>query len=394
MQPLAHFKTITHHRHLVCRYCFRLGLYRQGLLHDLSKYAPCEFWRGAKYYQGYRSPNDAERKQNGVSLAWLHHKGRNRHHFEYWIDYCIGEDGKPYMGGCKMPLRYVAEMFCDRIAACRTYLKDKYTDAAPYDYYIRSKSHILIHPETSDAIEAMLRVLRDEMKIIEKFWSDLNEIFVAEVLLTGGNPFRNFDIIKSIVNVINLRRQKPQIFIVCNEDLSLKNIEFLQKYNITLVINLVKSDEIYLNKMETFIKLLQNYGVKYVLYKRVNVERFEFASQSRLISDIVRKNETIVSKDNIVRNSSLNVNSLIGLKNICTLGKVLLHINGKLSVCKEYQGEENNVLSQNAINTTLTFEEVWNKAFPTEKCQSCNLKKICVNCPGILEKYSNYSNFV
>ena len=69
MQPLAHFKTITHHRHLVCRYCFRLGLYRQGLLHDLSKYAPCEFWRGAKYYQGYRSPNDAERKQNGVSLA-------------------------------------------------------------------------------------------------------------------------------------------------------------------------------------------------------------------------------------------------------------------------------------------------------------------------------------
>ena len=127
-----------------------------------SKYAPCEFWRGAKYYQGYRSPNDAERKQNGVSLAWLHHKGRNRHHFEYWIDYCIGEDGKPYMGGCKMPLRYVAEMFCDRIAACRTYLKDKYTDAAPYDYYIRSKSHILIHPETSDAIEAMLRVLRDE----------------------------------------------------------------------------------------------------------------------------------------------------------------------------------------------------------------------------------------
>ncbi len=75
------------------------------------------------------------------------------------------------------------------------------------------------------------------------------------------------------------------------------------------------------------------------------------------------------------------------------MGKVLLHINGKLSVCKEYQGEENNVLSQNAINTTLTFEEVWNKAFPTKKCQSYKLKKICVNCPGILEKYSNYSNF-
>ena len=162
MQPLAHFKTITHHRHLVCRYCFRLGLYRQGLLHDLSKYAPCEFWRGAKYYQGYRSPNDAERKQNGVSLAWLHHKGRNRHHFEYWIDYCIGEDGKPYMGGCKMPLRYVAEMFCDRIAACRTYLKDKYTDAAAWEYYDRSRDHYILHPETRKELETCLLILRDE----------------------------------------------------------------------------------------------------------------------------------------------------------------------------------------------------------------------------------------
>ena len=159
----GHFKTITEHKLLVMKHCFRIGLYRQGLMHDLSKYMPSEFLMGCRYYaDGKASPNNNERLDRGYSAAWLHHKGRNRHHFEYWIDYCIGEDGKPYMGGCKMPLRYVAEMFCDRIAACRTYLKDKYTDAAPYDYYIRSKSHILIHPETSDAIEAMLRVLRDE----------------------------------------------------------------------------------------------------------------------------------------------------------------------------------------------------------------------------------------
>ncbi len=131
MRAIEHFKTITHHRHLVQQYCFRLGLYYQGLTHDLSKYSPSEFWRGVKYYQGYRSPNDAERRENGVSLAWLHHKGRNRHHFEYWIDYCIADDGKVYMGGCKMPLKYVAEMFCDRIAACKVYQGDKYTDARP-----------------------------------------------------------------------------------------------------------------------------------------------------------------------------------------------------------------------------------------------------------------------
>ena len=162
MRAIEHFKTITHHRHLVRQYCFRLGLYYQGLTHDLSKYSPSEFWRGVKYYQGYRSPNDAERRENGVSLAWLHHKGRNRHHFEYWIDYCIGDDGKIYMGGCKMPLKYVAEMFCDRIAACKVYQGDKYTDASAYDYYEKSRGHILIHPETGELIGKMLLVLKEQ----------------------------------------------------------------------------------------------------------------------------------------------------------------------------------------------------------------------------------------
>lgn len=162
MRIWAQLRTITHHRRLVRKYCFRLGLYWQGLTHDLSKYSPQEFFRGVKYYQGYRSPNDAERREKGVSLAWLHHKGRNRHHFEYWIDYCIDDDGRVYMGGCKMPLRYVAEMFCDRIAACKTYQGDKYTDSAPYDYYERSRGHILIHPETAELIGEMLRKLKDE----------------------------------------------------------------------------------------------------------------------------------------------------------------------------------------------------------------------------------------
>ena len=162
MHPVAHFKTITKHRHLVCRYCFRIGLYRQGLMHDLSKYSPVEFWNGAKYYQGFKSPNEEERKATGVSKAWLHHKGRNRHHLEYWIDYCRADDGSVYMGGCRMPLKYVAEMFCDRVAASKVYKKDEYTDASPYEYYARSKDRILIHPETGKELEKMLLVLKEE----------------------------------------------------------------------------------------------------------------------------------------------------------------------------------------------------------------------------------------
>ena len=162
MHPLAHFITITRHRHLVCRYCFRLGLYGQGLLHDLSKYSPTEFLSGAKYYQGDRSPNDAERKAEGVSRAWLHHKGRNRHHFEYWIDYCIQPDGSVTMGGNEMPIKYVAEMLCDRVAACRVYMKDKYTDASAYEYFARSRHRIMMHEKTKAELDKMLTVLKDE----------------------------------------------------------------------------------------------------------------------------------------------------------------------------------------------------------------------------------------
>ena len=128
----------------------------------MSKYSITEFWRGAKYYQGFRSPNDAERRETGVSLAWLHHKGRNKHHLEYWIDYNLEKNAQSSMTGYKMPVKYVAEMFCDRLAACRVYLKEAYTDASAYDYYIKSKSHLLIHPETSEEIERMLLTLKEE----------------------------------------------------------------------------------------------------------------------------------------------------------------------------------------------------------------------------------------
>lgn len=162
MHPILHFRTITEHRRLVCRYCLRLGLVWQGLTHDLSKYSPTEFWRGARYYQGTRSPNDEERKKTGISLAWLHHKGRNRHHYEYWVDWRIMPDGTVQFIGNPMPIRYVAEMFCDRVAASRVYQKERYTDASAWDYFNRNRPEITMHPDTMVELEKMLLVLRDE----------------------------------------------------------------------------------------------------------------------------------------------------------------------------------------------------------------------------------------
>ena len=163
MHILAHLHTVNRHRALVCRYCMKLGLVWQGLTHDLSKYSPTEFWRSAKYYLGYRSPNDNERMTTGVSLSWLHHKGRNRHHFEYWIDYRLDKDGKIFMGGCKMPKKYVAEMFCDRLAASKVYRGKDFDPGDPYKFFLRGKQRrLLLHPNTEALLERILLTLKDE----------------------------------------------------------------------------------------------------------------------------------------------------------------------------------------------------------------------------------------
>lgn len=159
MHPIQHFKTITKHRHLVIRHCFKAGIGLQGLRHDLSKYTPTEFWPGAKNYQGSRSPNEAEREQLGYSPAWLHHKGCNRHHFEYWTDY--NPQTKKIMP-VKMPFRYVAEMFCDRLAASKIYQGKAYTQNHPIWYFERGKPTRFIHPETSAELEKMLRLLAEQ----------------------------------------------------------------------------------------------------------------------------------------------------------------------------------------------------------------------------------------
>lgn len=159
MKALQHFCTITHHKILVMKHCFRVGLYRQGLLHDMSKYMPSEFLVGCRYYQGTRSPNNAERETTGCSTAWLHHKGINKHHYEYWIDYGLNEPG---LTGMKMPKRFVIEMFMDRIAASKIYMRERYTDASPLEYYEKGSAAQLIHEDTRRLLEELLNMLAEK----------------------------------------------------------------------------------------------------------------------------------------------------------------------------------------------------------------------------------------
>ena len=159
MKAWQHFKTITKHRCLVMCGCFRVGLICQGLTHDLSKYSPTEFWVGARYYQGTRSPNTAEREDKGYSESWMHHKGRNKHHYEYWTD--MSKETRNYEP-VEMPRKYLVEMVMDRRAACMTYQGKAYTDGSALKYFMGSRERDLMHPNTRMQLEYILTMLRDK----------------------------------------------------------------------------------------------------------------------------------------------------------------------------------------------------------------------------------------
>ena len=119
------------------------GLYWQGIMHDMSKFSPTEFWESVKYYQGTRSPINACKEDKGYSMAWFHHRGRNKHHWEFWMD--------DFEKGCipkKMPFKYALEMICDYLGAGKAYAGDNFTMDGEYAWWLSKKDIVKMHKDT------------------------------------------------------------------------------------------------------------------------------------------------------------------------------------------------------------------------------------------------------
>lgn len=151
-----HFKLITYHRWLVFKLCCKAGEPWRGLTHDLSKYSPTEFFESVKYYTGRNSPITGAKKDKGYSVAWLHHKGRNKHHAEYWID-----DNAPEKTPV-IPYKYCVEMICDKIAAGKAYMKKEFTYQYELDYWMKEKEKIRINKKVEDFVTVVFN------EIVEK----------------------------------------------------------------------------------------------------------------------------------------------------------------------------------------------------------------------------------
>lgn len=177
---IKHFKLITKHKWVVFKLCCKVGIPFRGLMHDLSKYSPTEFFESVKYYTGTHSPISECRKKEGFSKAWLHHKGRNKHHHEYWIDFY------PEPKACMMPYKYVAEMICDKMAAGIIYNGKNWTPSTELDYYLKERKTNLIHENIDKLLVDVFTQVKDKgidetlkkqniKKLYEKYCIETNE---------------------------------------------------------------------------------------------------------------------------------------------------------------------------------------------------------------------------
>lgn len=179
---IAHWKKIRTHRKWVRHYCWKQRLFWQGLTHDLSKYSPTEFFESVKYYQGTSSPIDACKKANGVSYAWMHHKGRNPHHYEYWQDN-FDKGGQPVL----MPYKYFVEEMCDFIGAARAYLGKDFSYIKEEEWWKKKREHCAMHPNN----KIMLDIIFNDLAWSEILYNDGIAEHGPEDLMSDRKYFKN-----------------------------------------------------------------------------------------------------------------------------------------------------------------------------------------------------------
>ncbi len=179
-----HFYTITKHRWIVFKLSIRAGIPWRGLVHDLSKYSWTEFWEGVKYFQGDRSPIFACVEDKGYSEARLHHRGRNKHHPQYWYDE-FAKIKEPIM-----PYKYVAEMICDQLAASKTYEGKKWNNESISRYWNKVEENVHLNPRLKDMLrEIYERIGKDGInKVITS--KNLKEAYYRHVSEEKKNEYK------------------------------------------------------------------------------------------------------------------------------------------------------------------------------------------------------------
>jgi len=179
-----HIKLVLKHKYKVFIFCCKIGMPFRGFMHDWSKFSPTEFWESVKYYNGKRSPIALAKENSGYSKAWLHHKGRNKHHYEYWYDYRAPEP-TPIM-----PYKYTAEMICDKLSASMTYKGKEWTNKEPLEYWKNKEVETAkINPKIKSMLTEVFEKVAEKGidKVITK--KNLKELYKKHCIEEGENKW-------------------------------------------------------------------------------------------------------------------------------------------------------------------------------------------------------------
>ena len=185
-----HLALVNRHKWYVFKAACEGGIPVRGFFHDMSKFSPAEFFSSVKYYTGDKSPIDNEKEAKGYSYAWLHHRGRNPHHWEYWIDN-LSSGGEALL----IPNKFIKEMICDWIGSGKAYNKKDWARSTPYGFFTKKynngqiKMHeqtylkcrwILCHYKSGFALKSLFKILDESVDDVFVYNENLGEVVIYD----------------------------------------------------------------------------------------------------------------------------------------------------------------------------------------------------------------------
>jgi hypothetical protein len=159
MKHLKYLSYVIRHKWFVFLECCKLGIPYLGIIHDISKFKPSEWFPYTEYFYGNNEGIKKGRDETGYyqagdtidekfNYAWLLHQKRNKHHWQWWV--LPMDDGSTKI--FDMPLIYKKEMMADWFGAGRAQGTPN-TKA----WYKKNRDKMKLHPKTREWVEKVLK---------------------------------------------------------------------------------------------------------------------------------------------------------------------------------------------------------------------------------------------
>lgn len=169
MNHLRYLWYVLKHKWYVLVASWKYGCLWRGLIHDLSKFYPDEWFPYVEFFEG---PKLARRKEwdsgdcwtyplppgtrcyedveRDFNMAWLLHQHRNPHHHQFWV--ILKDDGR--LVPLEMPEIYVREMVADWTGTgLAIHGKDE-----TVEWYLKNKDKMKLHPATEALVQRLLGI--------------------------------------------------------------------------------------------------------------------------------------------------------------------------------------------------------------------------------------------